>query len=112
LIVRISGVDSQAEIGRRVRSGRQRHRPLEGVACPDLFCLLVLTVVLPAFRLLTDLDRANTAPTLATVQATSTMRIHRDRPDLWLAAEVRDDDRAQLADAATHAMRVPPAGGG
>jgi hypothetical protein len=34
---------------------------LEGVACPDLFCLLVLTVVLPAFGLLTDLDRANTA---------------------------------------------------
>jgi hypothetical protein len=32
-------------------------------------------------------------------------------PDLWLAAEVRDD-RAQLAEAATHAMRVPPAGGG
>jgi hypothetical protein len=33
-------------------------------------------------------------------------------PDLWLAAEVRDDDRAELAEAATHAMRVPPAGGG
>jgi hypothetical protein len=32
-------------------------------------------------------------------------------PDLWLAAEVRDD-RAQLAEAATHTMRVPPAGGG
>jgi hypothetical protein len=32
-------------------------------------CLLVLTVVLPLVGLLSDLDRANTARTLAAVQA-------------------------------------------
>jgi hypothetical protein len=34
-----------------------------------LFCLLVLTVVLPMTGLLTDLDRADTARTLAAVRA-------------------------------------------
>ena len=34
-----------------------------------LLCLLVLTVVLPIVGLLTDLERANTARTLATAQA-------------------------------------------
>ena len=34
-----------------------------------LLCLLVLTVVLPLAGLLTDLDRADTARTLAAVQA-------------------------------------------
>jgi hypothetical protein len=34
-----------------------------------LFCLLVLTVVLPVAGLLTELDRADTARTLAAVQA-------------------------------------------
>jgi hypothetical protein len=34
-----------------------------------LFCLLVLTVLLPVVGLLTELDRADTARTLAAVQA-------------------------------------------
>jgi hypothetical protein len=34
-----------------------------------LFCLLVLTVLLPAAGILTDLNRADTARTLADVQA-------------------------------------------
>lgn len=34
-----------------------------------LFCLLVLTVLLPVAGLLTELDRADTARTLAAVQA-------------------------------------------
>jgi hypothetical protein len=34
-----------------------------------LFCLLVVTVVLPVTGLLTELDRANTARTLAAVRA-------------------------------------------
>jgi hypothetical protein len=33
-----------------------------------LFCLLVLTVVLPVAGLLTDLDRASTARTLAAIK--------------------------------------------
>jgi hypothetical protein len=33
-------------------------------------------------------------------------------PDLWMAAEVREDDPAELAEAASHTERVPPAGGG
>lgn len=37
--------------------------------CFTLFCLLVLTVVLPLAGLLSDLDRASTARTLAAVQA-------------------------------------------
>jgi hypothetical protein len=37
--------------------------------CLTLFCLLVLTVVLPLAGLLSDLDRASTARTLAAVQA-------------------------------------------
>jgi hypothetical protein len=36
---------------------------------PTLLCLLVLTVLLPIVGLLTDLDRANTARTLAAIQA-------------------------------------------
>jgi hypothetical protein len=35
----------------------------------NLFCLLVLTVVLPMAGLLADLERAHTARTLAAVQA-------------------------------------------
>ena len=34
-----------------------------------LFCLLVLTVLLPVAGILTELDRASTARTLAAIQA-------------------------------------------
>lgn len=65
-------------LGRLVRSGDPAspsslsgfYRPLEGSrVCLTLFCLLVLTVVLPLAGLLSDLDRASTARTLAAVQA-------------------------------------------
>jgi hypothetical protein len=85
---------------------------LEGVACPDLFCLLVLTAVLPAFGLLTDLTGPTPPPPWPPSRPPARRGSTVIAPDLWLAAEVRDDDRAQLAEAATHTMRVPPAGGG
>jgi hypothetical protein len=65
-----------ARLGRLVHSGHPRPTRASPGATNvggnrvslTLFCLLVLTVLLPRAGLLTDLERANTARTLAAIQ--------------------------------------------